>query len=368
MFQSIFSHSLGEGNYSFNGFPQIHQKLFDSFAELESLNFSISSFVHDYFNSPPSPLEFINIKFSSPYTRIAIVISSDYREDTQKTSRSGTERLSPVSKKPAETTPTESFKLAIKAARNEIDLSLTGFEFSCNKLASENASFGQFAEILTVRKNFWKVHDQAALEAKDFNSFNALTQKQKNLDRFLVSLIEKELNLSNQKQPMRNYLGILSLIKDEETWDLLSDLSESAFEEIKEDLINVLLDAERQTNHPFLNSLAKFEKEFNSHGYASVAEHYQETIRQFQEIDKTLSLENVDNYVNEWNALLKEFDPQHQLFLKLLDAELALAEQFIEEDIDVIIDFLNERTLLENSSDTEAYIQKAYSVITKAKA
>lgn len=134
----------------------------------------------------------------------------------------------------------------------------------------------------------------------------------------------------------------------------------------------------------FLKSLSTQMNDFSKKGYESVAEHFDATIDAFQTAIKELKHKNTDQFIKKWNELLLEFDPQYQLFMKLLDADQAMrnfskethnaldkmsCEKSAEalEKLNKISTFLNWKRGLRNSEEIEAYIANVDSFIANGK-
>lgn len=274
-------------------------------------------------------------------------------------------------------------------AANYVDSAYQTFQNAFNELKQKNSSFEQYTNVFTVREKFWEMHLKKAFETDLFEELNKETKRQEKLDFFLVVLLEDQVNQAkNFNVKMQSQLEIVLSLNDHETFVAkmtkacneahLSIPSVSEFDETKTHLMNVLFAAEKHDNEPFLTTLKECEAEFLKEGYTSIASHYTQTIREFQDIaNNFLKAENIETYTTQWNALLKEFDPQHQFLLKLKEAQQALNEHSkkltswindkkIEETastfqmIEERSRFIDQRHLLTQSSEVNAYIKKIY--------
>lgn len=125
----------------------------------------------------------------------------------------------------------------------------------------------------------------------------------------------------------------------------------------------------------FIDSLSKIEERFASRGYASIAEYYKAIIFRFKQIEEMLSPNDIEHHLNEWNALLTEFDLQHQQFLRLHAIDLTLedfSERMLKEldnldqhhaaeifqEINELTEFMKNKAILKDLAEIENYIQK----------
>lgn len=329
------------------------------------------------------------------FTKFFIPINHDIhaRQDAEKANRKGKEHLS-ASNEPRLTAHQKSLRIAVNETQAGYDAISTLFK----ELELKNPSISELSLLLTIRQNFWNLHEKKALGSNDLSRFRMETAKQKKLDFFLIALLENEIeNSKNLAVPISNFLGLLSSIHRENTLPSIVHNAlehanftlptETEIEEITTDITELLLYAEKQSNILFLNHLTKFAKQFRKSGYTTVADHYEATIDQFLQLNHSLSVENIDIFLNKWNELLNEFDQEHQLFLELDKAEKTLQDCsdlaskwmaknhaetnekafFIISKIDKLASFTDRKKELSTSKDIETYIENTNQFVKMAK-
>ncbi|HEV8053114.1 MAG TPA: hypothetical protein VGP47_11520, partial [Parachlamydiaceae bacterium] len=180
---------------------------------------------------------------------------------------------------------------------------------------------GELKNILNSRQEFWNQQETLAESTYDFTVFNLETEKQIAFDFFLLSFLEDEVTKAkSNKVSIPSHLGMISTITDENFTQKVSSalnkfdmapLSGVQILELKNAIVDVMLEVEKKEITEFLNHLRSYQEKFSANGFMTIAEHYSETINEFEEIAKKLSLESIGTYMDEWNALLVEISPQH---------------------------------------------------------
>jgi hypothetical protein len=262
------------------------------------------------------------------------------------------------------------------------------------ELEGNNGLISTFKGIIEARRAYWNEFETKASAASVLINFGPEVEKQMRLDTMLLSILDEETDSSaKQEMPAKSALGLISSYHDEDAFSYkinaameksdLPPLSDAENKEIKDGIMEILLDAEKREITNFLQSLSKMEKHFADRGYTTAATHYKATILEFKQIAETLSQENAEDYIEEWNALLKEFDPQHQLFLKLYEADKSLEffsatmqnqlnameekkSSVIFQEINKLTDFMKTKDLMKQSPDILAYISSIRAFIKNA--
>lgn len=264
------------------------------------------------------------------------------------------------------------------------------------ELEGNNGLISNFKELIEARQAFWNEFETKASAASVLINFGPEVEKQMRLDSLLLLMLDEETDSSaKQEIPSKSILGLLSSYHDEDAFAYKINaamekserptISDAECKEIKEGIMEILLDAEKREITQFIQSLSKMEKHFADRGYTTAAAHYKATINEFKQIAETISQENAEDYIEEWNALLKEFDPQHQLFLKLYEADKKLEffsatmqnqlnameekkSSVIFQEINKLTDFMKTKGLMKQSPDILAYISNIRAFIKNAQA
>lgn len=259
------------------------------------------------------------------------------------------------------------------------------------ELDKKNPSSSTFKSILEYRNAFWNDLEKQA--ASNFSDLKVEIEKQMNVDTALSMVLSEEAIASEkQKIALKTSLGLIASYQNQDVFSYrietareksnLALFTPSEEKEVYFQIMKILIGVEKKENAKFIQSLSKLEDRFAIRGFATVSEHYKTTILKFMQIDDMLSHEDADNYIVRWNAALKEFDLQHQLLLKLHEADVALEEfadtmykqlDLSEEkratqifgEINEMTGFMKGREALRASIDVENYIRNIYEFIQK---
>jgi hypothetical protein len=263
------------------------------------------------------------------------------------------------------------------------------------ELQQKNPSYSIFKKVIENRQASWDGLAAQVSDTADLDNLNLEIEKNAFIDSALAMLLTEEAHAAEKNQmPIKNPLGLIGSYQDPDIFSYrlgmarenanLPMLSEEEEKEANAEILKIFTALEKKENGTFIHSLSKIEDRLATRGYTSVATHYKAMVSRFRQIDDMLSRENTDNYIDQWNAQLKEFDPQHQLLFKLYEADLAL-ETFsdamqkqldgLEEqlagqlfhEINDLTGFMKEKERLKTSVDVENYTRNIHEFIQKAK-
>jgi len=189
------------------------------------------------------------------------------------------------------------------------------------ELKATHSLFDELTEIINTRLEFWTTHENQTYHANDFAKFNEQTSEQMLCDYVLLEALRNEVTLAkSQNISVRKPLEILSFIKEHDHF-ATGQFSELELKKAKTEIMNTLLNARKNEDRNFIDSLSVLKNEFNKTGYKAISEFYHQNSREFTKLANDLSLKTAPAFSAVWDEKLAKFDAEHQLYLKLRNAE-----------------------------------------------